>query len=80
MQKKAEAEGIRMVADAKSYEIAKAADKLSAYLSLKQLEIQRDLLTKWDGAYPRYFMGNGSASNLLMQLPPVDNATAKTEK
>jgi hypothetical protein len=71
--KKAEADGIKLVADAKMYELQQAADRLPAYVSLKQLELQRDLLVKWDGSYPRYFLGGaGGGPNLLLQLPPVD--------
>lgn len=71
--KKAEAEGIKLVADAKMYELQKAAGQLSAYVSLKQLELQKELLTKWDGAYPKYFMGTGGSNpNMLLQLPALD--------
>lgn len=78
--KTAEATGIKLVADAKFYELEKAAEKLSAYISLKQLELQRELLSKWDGAYPHYFMGaNGSTPNMLLQLPPITTAADKAK-
>ena len=69
--KEAEAEGIKLVADAKMYELEKAADQLPAYVSLKRLELQKELLFKWDGSYPRYFMG--SNPNMLLQLPVMDS-------
>lgn len=71
--KKAEADGIKLVADARLYELEKAAQQLTAYVQLKQLELQRELLAKWDGAYPRYFMGTGGANpNMLLQLPALE--------
>ena len=67
--KKAEADGIKMVADAKMYELEKAAAQLEPYLALKRIELQKDLLQKWDGAYPKYFMGD---SHLLLELPKLE--------
>ena len=78
--KKAEADGIKLVADAKMYELEKAGEQLQPYVSLKQLELQKELLLKWDGAYPTYFIGgsSGGGPNMLLQLPPLENtATAK---
>lgn len=73
--KEAEAEGIKLVADAKIYELEKSTENWESYLALKQVELQKELLTKWDGAYPRYFMGGsnaGSTPNFLLQLPSLD--------
>ena len=70
--KKAEADGIKMLADAKLYELEKAKENVALYVQLKQLELQRDLLQKWDGAYPRYFLGSGGHPNMLMQMPVFD--------
>jgi len=73
--KKAEADGIKLVADAKMYELQKAGEQLEAYVSLKQLENQKELLMRWDGAYPRYFIGgsSGGGPNMLLQLPAIEN-------
>jgi len=73
--KKAEADGIKLVADAKMYELEKAGEQLQAYVSLKQLELQKELLLKWDGAYPTYFIGgsSGGGPNMLLQLPPLES-------
>lgn len=75
--KKAEAEGIKLVADAKFYELEKAAEKLQAYVQLKQLELQKELLAKWDGAYPKFFMGGAGERNpeMLLQLPAIETVT-----
>ncbi len=71
--KEAEAAGIKLVADAKLYELEQAKGQLEAYISLKQLELQKELLTRWDGAYPRNYMSSSGASpSLLLQLPPLD--------
>lgn len=83
--KRAEAEGIKLVADAKLYELEKAAEQLNSYVQLKQIELQKELLAKWDGAFPRYFMGSAGNPNLLLQLPPLEvgakplEASAKLE-
>jgi hypothetical protein len=67
------------VADAKMYELQKAGEQLQAYVSLKQLELQKELLLKWDGAYPKYFIGGSSAGspNMLLQLPPLETGMKK---
>ena len=69
--KKAEADGIRMVAEARNYELEKAKQDMQAYMQLKQLELQRELLMKWDGSYPKLFMG-GNNPNMLLTLPSID--------
>lgn len=81
--RKAEADGIKMVADARMYELEKAAQALPAYVQLKQIELQKELLGKWDGAYPRYFMGTGTGSSspqMLLQLPPIEPAPVPAKK
>lgn len=72
--KQAEADGIKLVADARKYEMDAAKANLGPYLQLKQLELQRELLHKWDGSFPRYYMssGAGASPQMLLQLPPVD--------
>ena len=67
--KKAEAEGIRLVADARNYEVEKAKDEI--YVKLKQLELQKELIERWDGKYPQYFIGS-SNPNMLLQLPALE--------
>lgn len=78
--KQAEADGIKLVADAKAYEIEKAKGDGEIYLSLKRLELEREKLTKWDGRFPTYFMGGGSGASpdLLLQLP-VDLTAKRLE-
>lgn len=72
--KNAEAQGIKMVADARLYELDKAAEKIQSYGVLKQLELQKELLLKWDGKFPQYFMGSGNNPNMLLQLPAIEPA------
>lgn len=66
-ERQAEAEGIRMVADAKGYEIEKAAEDSEIYLHLKRLELDKAKWEKWDGRFPAYFLGgtNRSLDTLL---------------
>ncbi len=74
-EKKAEADGIKAVADAKAYEIQKAKEDLATYLRLKQIEIDAKRTEKWDGKFPVYYMGTaGSTPDLLLQMPvsPVE--------
>jgi len=79
--KQAEADGIKVVADAKVYEIEKAKEDGEIYLALKRLELEKEKLTKWDGRFPTYFIGGGSSSSpdLLLQLPS-DLATKRGEQ
>lgn len=67
-ERQAEAKGIQAVADAKFYEIEKAKQDMTTYLQLKNLEIMKTQLEKWDGKFPTYFMG-GSNPNILLHLP-----------
>jgi len=83
--RKAEADGIRMVAEARTYELEKAKDNLGVYLQLKQLELQKELLSKWNGLLPSYYMGGGDANrggpSMLLTLPGLEAPLRpKTEK
>ena len=71
--KQGEAEGIKVVADAKAYELEKLTENPEAYLALKKLEVTMEGLKKWDGKYPQYMMGTGDSPNLLMQIPSQGN-------
>lgn len=66
-QKEAEAKGIRLVADAKAYELEKAKGN-KEYFELKKLEVISKQLEKWDGTLPRWVTG-GNGMSMLMQLP-----------
>lgn len=68
---KAEAEGIRLVADAKSYEMEKAKQDSDTYILLKKIELEKAKLEKWDGKFPTYFMGGTDGLNLLLQTPTI---------
>ncbi|MEZ5943372.1 MAG: hypothetical protein R3C18_18410 [Planctomycetaceae bacterium] len=71
--RRGEAEGIKLVADAKAYEIEKANADLKTYLSLKQLEIEQSRLEKWDGRYPVYlFTGEGQQMPQILLGMPTD--------
>ena len=70
-QKKAEADGIKMVADAKAYEMEKAKGDGKTYMALKNLELQKTKIEKWDGRFPTYFIGQNDP-NLLLQVPVTD--------
>ena len=77
-EKKAEAEGIKAVADAKAYEITKAKEDLGTYMKLKQLEMETKRTEKWDGKFPVYYMGTaGSTPDLLLQVPAGPIETVK---
>lgn len=70
-ERQAEADGIRLVADAKGYEMEKAKIDNATYLLLKKLEIEKMKLEKWDGKFPTYFMGGEKEMQLLLQAPDV---------
>lgn len=69
MSKQAEADSIKLVADAKSYEIDKAKMDSEMYVTLKRLEIERDKLQKWDGKFPTYFIGAAKTPDMLLSMP-----------
>lgn len=72
-ERRGEAEGIRLVAEAKAYEVEKMAENPDAYMQLKQLEIERIQAESWDGKYPYYLFNSGSEGNvpsLLMNVEP----------
>ncbi len=74
----AEAEGIKLVADAKSYEMSKAGENPEAYMLLKKLEIEQSRVDKWDGQFPMYFMGQGVESlSMLLHGPELDTSNMK---
>lgn len=78
-ERQAEADGIKLVADAKAYEMEKAQANSAAYFQLKQIELEKEKLTKWDGHFPSYYMGTGSPE-LLLQVPNfVPNDAPATE-
>ncbi len=75
--KKAEADGIKAVADAKAYEIEKAKQDAQTYIMLKNIEINKERVEKWDGKFPLYYMGNQSVEMLLS--PPNVEALKATK-
>lgn len=71
-EKKAEADGIKLVADAKVYELEQTRQNLADYVSLKNIELTKELILKWDGTFPQYYMGGGQGQGnpaTLLQLP-----------
>jgi hypothetical protein len=80
-EKKAEAEGIKAVADAKAYEIKQAKEDMPTYLRLKQIELEGKKTEKWDGRFPIYYMGtSGSNPDMLLQIPaatPLETTAKK---
>lgn len=68
-ERQAESDGIKMVADAKAYEIEKAQENKEIYLSLKELEIDKLKLERWDGKYPVYYMGMDNKPSMLINVP-----------
>lgn len=70
-QKKAEAEGIKQVAEAKAFEIEKAAENMEMYVALKRLELEKEKLLKWNGSFPTYYMGQNGLDMLLTVPQPV---------
>lgn len=72
-EKGAEAKAIKMVAEARLFEMEKVANNINVYAALKQLELQKVYLDKWNGEFPRYFMGNGGSNpQMLLQMPQIE--------
>ncbi len=71
--KRAEAEGINLVAAARQKEVELAKANPEAYVLLKRMELEREKLTRWDGRFPQwYFSGNNSDPGMLLNIstPP----------
>ena len=76
--KRAEAEGINLVAAARQKEVELAKENSAAYILLKRMELEREKLTRWDGKFPTYWMGGNAGEKgpeMLLQVPAfaVDN-------
>lgn len=67
-EKQGEADAIKLVADAKAYEIEKAKMDLELYTELKRLELEAKKIEKWSGSFPTYFMGDKNM-DLLLEVP-----------
>lgn len=74
IQAKAEAAAIRAVAEA-----TKEAGKDPLFIQLKQLEVERNRIEKWNGQYPNTLMtlGGGDSPNLLLNVPAPSAASAQ---
>lgn len=68
----AEAEAIKQVADAKSYELEKLQVNPEAYFSLKKIEVEMERLRRWDGKYPNVMVnGGGEDGSMTPVVVPV---------
>lgn len=77
-ERKAEADGVKLVADAKAYEITKAKEDLETYLALKRLELETKKTEKWDGSFPSFYMGgDGKTPEMLLNVPETVKKKAK---
>lgn len=72
--KRGEAEGIKLVADAKAYELEKLNENPEAYIALKTLEVQSEQIGSWDGKLPVTLFG-GSGAETPTLLMGIDSLT-----
>lgn len=64
------AEGIKLIADARTYELEKIREHGEIYIRLQQLEIDKSRNERWDGRYPTMMIGQSPDSlHLLMDRP-----------
>lgn len=63
-EKKAEADAIEMLAQAKAKEL-ELVQKHSNYLELRRLDVEKEAVTKWDGQLPQFYMGSDKPNLLL---------------
>ena len=78
----AEAKIIAAKADAQALELVTKAIKEGgpAVVTIRQLEIDKERVERWDGKYPLYFMGTGQGTpNLLLQVPSPPVTQPKLE-
>jgi len=64
-EQQAIADGIKLVADAKAYEIEKANKDLATYLKLKTLENDKAAIEKWTGTFPTTMLSGSVPFSLL---------------
>jgi hypothetical protein len=67
-------------AEAKSIEIVNKALASGAgpqLFALRQLDIEKARVEKWDGQYPAYYLGGGTSTGTLINIPIPTPATAK---
>lgn len=60
-------------------EIVKATTEAAenpTFLEIKRLEVQAQMIARWDGTLPMYQMGGGQAPTMLMSMPGQAGATA----
>ncbi len=69
--KRAEAEGINLVAAARQKEVELTKADTGTYVLLKRMELEREKLTRWDGKFPTYWMGGSGEKgpDMLLQVP-----------
>jgi hypothetical protein len=65
-ERKAEAEGILAVAEARKKETEVVQGNPDVYISLRKMELEKAKLERWNGAFPSFFMGGGGASPELL--------------
>lgn len=65
--RRGEAEGIKLVAEARKFEADLAKDP--NYLTLYRLKIQKEQIESWNGQLPKMIMGEGKGMGFLMQMP-----------
>lgn len=77
--KRAEAEGINLVAEARQKEVEMVKANSADYILLKRLELEREKLTRWDGKFPTYWMGGSGEKgpDMLLQVPAFAATGAK---
>jgi hypothetical protein len=72
IQNKAEAEGILAVAEARQKEAQVVKDNPEVYYALRKVELEKEKLLRWDGAFPHFYIGGGqggASPDLLLQVP-----------
>lgn len=74
--RKAEADGIKLVADARLYELDKASANLEAYLKINQIQLETLRLKSWDGKLPTWYYSSGSSGGPvpILQMPAMEKA------
>lgn len=74
-EKDGEAKGIERVTQARQAELEAAKADLSLYFRLKQLDVMRDAVARWQGTVPSYFtIGQGGPTGLLNLPAPAEAA------
>lgn len=84
-ERKAEAEGILAVAEARRKETEVVSGNPEVYMTLRRVELEKAKMERWNGAFPTFFMGasgtgaGGGTPDFLLNVPAFAPAATQNK-